>query len=245
MTDWVAWLICAESNLEQPDVSVHPELSMEELRRRLLKMLAQNILDDPKNRTRPNPRYLYNEEFGNPNPISHYLDAVHFFNSAYYGSEWGRVFTEIGGIGMELWQGFCTRWDRHSSFSPEDLASNAAGAKWGASLDLSQPLAPQLLEYLEAIQAWEAREENDVTETDGAEAQTCDSDFCERMTIHWEDEDTGRSGEVYGYPGEQPLPEGMPGYEDLPLRDNASPFWTYSEREDRKRARAVDYAIWF
>jgi hypothetical protein len=79
-------------------------------------------------------RYFYTDTYG-------WVDVRHFGAAASLGSRYGNVITEALGLANEAAQ-YCTEWgnDYRSAFSPEDVPSNAAGARFGD--DFINPFTP-------------------------------------------------------------------------------------------------------
>jgi hypothetical protein len=90
-------------------------------------------------------RYFHTDEFG-------WVDVRHFGKAAELANDTGsNVLVEALGVGNEV-----SQWlqesgnDYRSGFSPEDIPSNAAGARFGESLDPKQSLSDQFESWLKS-----------------------------------------------------------------------------------------------
>ena len=92
-------------------------------------------------------RYFSTDKYG-------WVDVRHFGKAAGMASSKfiGSVDVEILGVGNEIVQ-WLTEWgdDYKSGFSPEDIPSNAAGARFGDSLDSSKSLSSQFESWLKKV----------------------------------------------------------------------------------------------
>ncbi len=91
-------------------------------------------------------RYFYTERYG-------WVDVRHFAKAAELTSEGASpTVVEAKGFALEVVQ-WLTEWgnDYRSGFSPEDIPSNAAGARFGANLNAKESLSAQFQNWLKAI----------------------------------------------------------------------------------------------
>lgn len=92
--------------------------------------------------------YIYTEEKG-------WIDVAHFTEAARYSKSIGSGATEAGGYLVEVQQGMMpgTRGGGSSSFTPEDLPSNGAGAAFGCEFNQDEKLSDQLRKYFNKLGA--------------------------------------------------------------------------------------------